>query len=321
MGIVKGTLTRTLRGRLGRDSALEQALRSSQNRLRLMRGGVVTATDTYVRKGSGKGQLGIYGYGGCDVWAIATAGRRLSRLTDATVAINAFGRARFTRSDLILQTLTDVDRTATAEVERRMQLEPAMFEPVLFQPEFTVPAVPAAGEFSKSIVVLSISSDLVRVLYRHREDDFLVDPGGFWLASGIESALDELGEVKWFGEHFRKIRRITLEASMDNFRRLIPLVRERTGAEVVVFNCLTVDPSRYSLDYDHSHSPHRTRRRDFAGALVDLSRELDFSIVDVDRAIKGVGMEGMVDFVKFGPLQRRAIAETFVQVLEDRKLV
>ena len=29
----------------------------------------------------------------------------------------------------------------------------------------------------------------------------------------------------------------------------------------------------------------------------------------------------MVDFVKFGPVQRRAIAESFVGVLEDRNLI
>lgn len=321
MSVVKGTAARALRRGLGRDSSAERNLRALQNRIRLMRGGVVTSTDTYVAKGAGARRLGIYGFGGCDVWAIANAGRRLSKLVDATVAVNAFGRARFTRSDLILQTLTEVDRTATREVEERFALESVMFEPVLFEPEFIVPAVPSAGGFPKSVVVMSISSDLVRVLYRHREHGFLVDPGGFWLASGIETALDELEQVKWFGANFKKVGRISLEDSMANFRQLIPLVRETTGAEVVVFNSLTVDPRRYNLDYDQSHSPHRTRRRDFAAALVDLARELDFSIIDVDRSIKGVGMEGMVDFVKFGPIQRRAIAETLVGVLEDRKLI
>ena len=320
MGVAKG-LTRALRRVVGKDSSVEQRLRTLRNRALFARKGVVTSIDTYVGKGRGDGRIGIYGFGGCDVWTIAAAGRRLARNVPQTVAINAFGRARFTRSDLILQTLDGVDRNAVSEVVHRLQLEPAMFQPVLFEPEFVVPDARYLGSFPKSVVVMSISSDLVRTLYRHREHGFLVDPGGFWLASGIESALQDLEQVTWFSKNFRKVGRISLDDSMANFRRLIPLVRQRTGAEVVVFNSLTVDPGRYAIDYDHSHSPHRVRRREFASALVDLARELDFSIIDVDRSIKGVGTNGMHDFVKFGAVQQKAVAETFARVLKERSFV
>lgn len=321
MATIKGIITRALRRRVGKNSPVEQQLRTLQNRVRFARSGTITSIDTYVGKGRSDGRLGIYGFGGCDVWAIASAGRRLARNVPQTLAINSFGRARFTRSDLILQTIDGVDPDAAAEVIERLQLEPAMFQPVLFEPEFVVPDAPHLGAFPKSVVVMSISSDLVRTLYRHKEHGFLVDPGGFWLASGIESALEDLEQVKWFSQNFRKVGRISLEDSMNNFRTLVPLVRERTGAEVVLFNSLMVDPGRYAIDYDHSHSPHRVRRREFASALVELARELDFSIIDVDRTIKGVGTNGMNDFVKFGPVQKKAVAETFARVIQERSFV
>ena len=82
---------------------------------------------------------------------------------------------------------------------------------------------------------------------------------------------------------------------------------------------LTVDPGRHVFDYKLSHSPHRTRRREFALGLIELARKMDFSIIDVDRTIKGVGVAGLGDFVKFMPLQKKAIGEEVVRVLRERE--
>ncbi len=127
--------------------------------------------------------------------------------------------------------------------------------------------------------------------------------------------------MKWFARNFQKTRRLTLDESMANFEKIVTVVRQQLGAEVVLFNTLTVDPGRHVFDYKLSHSPHRTRRREFALGLIELSQKMDFSIVDADRILKGVGVSGLGDFVKYMPNHKKAIGEEFVRVLRDRELV
>lgn len=318
---MRGMTVRTIRRVMGSDSVAERGLRKLRHRRDYATKGLVRTSTMCAFRGDTTQRFGVYGYGGCDLWALADAGPRLRREIDATGALYARGRASFTRSDLILQGYDGVDPELAAEVTERLGLDPVAFQPDLFDPEFTIEGHEELGRYPKDVVVLSISSDLVRTLYRHREHGFLVDPGGFWLAADVRDALAEPETVKWFAAEFRKVGRLTVEESMACFRRLIGLVRETTGAHVVVFNSLTVDPGRRVLDYKVSHSPHRTRRREFAGALVELGRELDVSIVDVDRIVKGVGVEGLGDFVKLAAPHRRAVGEEFVRVLRDREII
>ena len=318
---VRGVTVRTIRRVMGPDSAAERGLRRLRHRRDLATKGIVRTSILCAFRGDATKRFGVYGYGGCDLWALADGGPRLRDEIEATGAVYARGRASFTRSDLILQGYDGVDPALVTEVTERLGLVPAAFQPDLFERDFTIEGHEELGRYPKDVVVLSISSDLVRTLYRHREHGFLVDPGGFWLASDVRDALAEPETVKWFAGEFRKVGRITLEEWIPCFGRLVTLVRQTTGAHVVVFNSLTVDPGRRVLDYKLSHSPHRTRRREFAAALVELAKELDFSIVDVDRIVKGVGVEGLGDFVKLAAPHRRAVGEEFVRVLRDREII
>lgn len=316
---LKGPTVRTIRRISGDNGYLERTARAVRDRARYRSNGSIKNTTSVAFRGD-KTRFGVYGFGGCDVWAIAECGPGLQRHTTATGAACAQGRADFTRTDLILQSFDGVPVDAVAEVTQRLDLDPITFRPALFEPDFTIPGHERLGSFPKNVVALTISSDLVRTIYRDRESGYLVDPGGFWLARDIGDTLGDLDTVKWFSRNFEKLGKISLDQSMANMRRLITLVRSETGAEVVVFNSLTVDPGRTVLDYKLSHSPHRTRRRDFALALVDLAVELDFSILDVDRIIKGVGVSGLGDFVKFMPMHKKAIANEFVRILDEREV-
>jgi hypothetical protein len=311
---------RALRTVVGDDSRVETWLRSARDRARYRTARDVKGTWYSVFRGDENRRVGVYGYGGCDVWAIREMGPALRELTGATGATYARGRASFTRSDLILQGYDGVNPDHVAEVVERLNLDPITFQPTLFEPTFPVPEVPNAGDFPKDVVVLTMATDLVRTVYQHREHGFLVDPGGFWLANDIKEALNDLDTVKWLSTTFKKVGKIDLESSVANTRRIIELVRQHTGAEVVVFNSLTVDPGRQVFDYKISHNPHRTRRREFALALVELSREMDFSVIDVDRAIKGMGVSGLGDFVKFATPHMKAIAKEMVNVLQEREV-
>ena len=132
-------------------------------------------------------------------------------------------------------------------------------------------------------------------MYRHREHGYLLDPGGFWLGSDMATVLGDLDKVKWFAANFKKLGRIKVEDALANFERIISLLRTRVGAEVLVANALVVDPGITTFDYRLSHSPHTSRRREFVLGLIDLSRKLDFPVLDIDSLTKRDGVSGMGD--------------------------
>jgi hypothetical protein len=253
--------------------------------------------------------------GGCDLRTIIGAGPLLAEEFDGTLCVGSFAKADHTRSDLIVQTLDPPDPSSTSDVMQRLGLIDDYFSPTLFEPRFGVPSQPWFGLFPKDVVVLSISADVGRTLYRHREHGFLVDPGGWWLTTDMNVVLDDLSVVKWFAANFVKIRRISVEESMANFERIIEEVRERTGAFVVMMNVLTVDPGTSSFDYNHANSPNRMRRREFCLATADLAARQNVPLLDVDRLTKELGISDQADFVHYTPAQKRHIAREFADLV------
>src|SRR5205807_8442856 len=104
-----------------------------------------------------------------------------------------------------------------------------------------------------------------------------------------EAILGDLPSLNWFRENFESVGRVRVEHFAENFRRLIPLVRARTGARVIVFNHLTIIPGDLTHNYQSGQAPQQMRWEEFGVARADLSRELDFSVVDMDRILKGAG--------------------------------
>ena len=277
--------------------------------------------DVYaVRKGSGR-RVGIYGMGGCDLDSIVGSGPILANHIDGTLCVGRFGAADHTRSDLLVQTLNPPNATVTSEVIERLDLAEDYFSPVLFEPKFRVPHQSAIGEFPKTAVVLSMSADSSRTLYRHREHGYLVDPGGWWLSTDMGDVLSDLSAVEWFSSNFVKARRIDVAESMENYSQIISELRARTGAFVVMLNVLTVDPGTSSLDYRHANSPNRVRRREFGLAATELAAEMGFPLLDVDRLTKEMGISGQADFVHYTDEQRQHIAREFASLLLDAGVV
>lgn len=71
----------------------------------------------------------------------------------------------------------------------------------------------------------------------------------------------------------------------------------------MVYNQLVVDPANPTHNYQLVNTAHSIRRREFGIALYELSRDLDVPIVDIDRILKGAGVEEQVDFAHF-PVDR-----------------
>ena len=247
---------------------------------------------------------GILLRGGCDMPSAFTAAPLIAKDIKGTVAIfRQIGGTGGHRSDQILQTLEDLDPEIVRETQEKLKLNSHYFTPTFFDPTFRIPNLPQAGEFPKDVIVLGIGSDEVRQIYRHREHGFVVDPGGWWLNQDLNNVLDDLSAVEWFRTKFKRVGRMSLDDFRKNNARLVTETRERVGAHIVYYNTMVVDPANPTHNYQLVKAAHNVRRREFTIALAELSQDLGFSIVDVDRILKLTGAEEQVDFAHF-PVDR-----------------
>jgi hypothetical protein len=257
-------------------------------------------------------RTGIFLKGACDLSSLLMMSPLFRGNVDGTVAIVRSAGIAANRADVLLQTLDELPRSVTKDVRTQLQLNPDYFEPTLFEPEFVVPGLKHLGSFPKTVVVLSLAPNVVRTLYRHREHGFLVDPGGWWLDQSLDGVLRQPERVAWFKENFTSVGRLSIDEFVKLFRALVRTVRERTGAQLLVTNVLTVEPGDRAHNYQLRKNPEGLRRREFSLALVDLSRELGFHVLDVDRLLKRHGVDRQVDFAHFpGDLTPAIAAEGF----------
>jgi hypothetical protein len=263
-------------------------------------------------------RIGLYAKGSCDLNSVFACVPLIEETLDGTCCILKDGLVADARSDIHLQTLHELPRDWTRPIVRRFRLPEDYFRPVLFEPTFTVPAADGPQEFPKSAILLSIVADVTRNGYRHKDHGFVVDPGGGWLNQSLAHVLDDLDSVACFRESFVPIGRISLDDFVANFTRLITLLKSRTGAHVLVYNTLTVEPGSpvHNLQLVSNFLP--LRRRAFVLALAELSRQLDFSIVDVDRIVKRFGIRTQVDFARLPPQVNLLVAREVVRILRDR---
>jgi hypothetical protein len=322
---------RVLKSVAGATPATERMLRSLYHREKVVTGSNYVhaqgRTYTVVSSKADPGRLrtGIYLRGGCDLPTVFGVAEMLrSSVTGTCAVLRDSVHISGSRSDILLQALDGIPseaRQAAQEVRERLQLHSAFFSPRLFEPTFRLKGSRFEGEFPKTVVVMSAAADLTRAAYRHREHGFVVDPGGFWLSNSIETAMANEDDVAWFSKQFKSIGRLTVDEFRESFGRLVSEVRRSTGAHILVFNTLTVNPYDGTHNYQMIRQPDVARRRSFAIALAEMSRELDFDVVDVDRILKLYGVEGQVDFAHFIEEKFEHIAAEVFRVLRGRELI
>lgn len=315
--------------RLGRPTptALERRLRRSMRAARANRldrreeDGVVWHTSDQVvhiqRPGETAPVRGVVLRGACDVpAAYLTAELVAPRLRGVYCVYGGGSGVSGSRADILLQTLEPLPVEATAEVSRRLHLHDDYFRPSLFEREFRVPGLGAAGAISADVVALSIGPNYGRTVYRHREHGFVVDPGGWWLNESVGAALADRDAARWFRSEFESAGRMSLEQYNRDMRRLIGEVQARTGAHVVVFNFLTFEPMSDIHTHQALRNPPILRARSMTLDLVDMSREMGFHIVDVERSLKRAGTQGQQDPAHYDERAQRVIAAEIHRVLE-----
>ncbi len=257
-------------------------------------------------------RVGIYAYGSCDLPPIFSAIPSIQKVLDGTCCIIRDGTISYSRSDLMVQTMRELPEGLKREVTEKLKLEPFYFQPRLFQPKFTVTGPFGTQEFPKKLVLLSIGADVVRTVYKHRETGLLADPGAWWLDQSMDKVLKDQDTLNWFRKNFQSIGRIRVEEFAQNFSQVIRRLKQDTGAHVMVFNLLTVEPGNPTHNFQFVKDPHSMRRREFNLALVELSQKLDFPVLDVDRVLKRTGISAtQVDFAHspaeaYGPVSSQA---------------
>jgi hypothetical protein len=186
----------------------------------------------------------------------------------------------------------------------------------LLEKTFSVPQRDDLGTFPTSVIILSSGPDVIRTVYRHKETGLLVDPGGIWLAR-VEEALGDVAIARWFRDNFTSCGLIQVEEFYNNLARIISVIREEVGAHVIVMNTLDPEPRGLIHNYQFVRDRLPVRRREFNLALIELSRKLDFSIVDMDRTLQRFGIRAQEDWAHAHTQQHLAIGQEVFRVMQD----
>ncbi len=260
--------------------------------------------------------LGIFMFGGCDLPSLFALGPQLGAAARRRIVVYHARQPviSMSRADLQLQTLRPLPPATTRETIDRMELLPSYFKPVLFEPEFDT-RIRALGTFAKSVVVLTGAANVIRPVYRHKEDGFLVDPGGRWL-NRVDDRM-AADDMAWFKTNFERVGRMSVDQFRQDFATLVSEIHARAGAEVLVLNALTVEPGSREHNYQLRKSPEVMRRLEFHLAMAELAPQAGFHIVDVDTVLKRTGISGQYDFAHFPPSANEPIAAEAARVLRD----
>jgi hypothetical protein len=104
---------------------------------------------------------------------------------------------------------------------------------------------------------------------------------------------------------------------MENFTKIIQLLRANTTRHVLVFNALTIEPGNTAHNYQFVKHSDTMRWRRFNIALMELSRQLDFPIVDLDRIVRRCGIKGQRSAAHFPPQVDLLIARDAFRIMKE----
>jgi hypothetical protein len=161
------------------------------------------------------------------------------------------------------------------------------------------------------VVILSLQSAATNALVRHRRDGWLLLP------DEIET-WDAALRV-WLERECEYAGLADIDVVFGRLRQLIPAIEERTGAQVLVYNLNPLTPGERTHCWIGAEDSIMLRVQRFNLRLAELSAELGFSIVDVDRVVASAGAEGLkVDLFHLRADGWRLLAEEVVRILEER---
>jgi hypothetical protein len=261
-------------------------------------------------------RIGIYARGGCHLRAVFTCVPLIRKVLRGTCGIYYDGLNARARADLELQTLQSLPAEVTDLLIRKLHLTADYFLPRLFEETFTLETNEGPEVFEKNVIIIHIGADSAgRIVYRHRDTGLLVDPGGGWLKN-LEATLGDLESVRWFRQNFVSIGTSALDDFVANFTKIVARLRQRCSPRLLVFNTLLVEPGSLLHTYQLVKNPQSLRWREFSVALYELSRQLDFAVVDLDRILKLAGVRSQMEFAHFSPEMNWTVGQEIFRILE-----
>lgn len=280
-------------------------------------------------------RIGIFMKGGCDVLGVTAAAPLIRNVMSGSCAIYYQGIGISDgRPDILLQSRLNLSEEVLGDVLGSIDggdpgegspvpfsLPLEYFRPTLFQPTFVAPGYERFGAFPKTLVVLSTGSAVTRSAYRHRVHGYLVDPGGFWLNQSLEKRLESVEGARWFATRFENAGKMSAADFYTTFGEVVRLVKKETGARVLALNTLVVDTTSPMHNYQFSRNSQALRRREFDVALRDLSRELDFYVLDVDKTLKMAEVNKQYDFFQYPPEYMKPLAYEAYRILRELEIV
>jgi len=261
--------------------------------------------------------IGIYARGGRSMIAAFASAPLIRNVLNGRCCIfreKMFGG----RSDVLLQSAERFPESWFLLLTEKLSLARDHFKHPLFDKTISVSGFDGIQEFPKTVVLLSVFPDLMLTCYRARAYGFLYEPQPDSMVSQLKRAQDgDIPETMvWFHENFEFIGRMTVEDFTHHFAELIRVLRARTSARILVFNAPTTSSESTEHRYP-SRDSLAVRGLEFNVALAELSRKLDFSIVDVDRIVKRAGIRKQVDWKNLDADLRLAVAREVFHVMVE----
>ena len=263
-------------------------------------------------------RVGLYVKGGFDINSIFACTPFIQSALKGTCCIFR-DVATNLRSDVLLQTLRPLPRDWTEQTANTLGLHPDYFHSQTFDAAFTVDGPDGPETFSKTVVILSILPDIILSCFRHKQHGFVCDPDGYWLREQFGEAFNggSTEKLNWLRAHFSSEGKISVGDFVTNFGKVVELLKNKVGARVLVMNAVTTTPGNVAHNYQFMKDQPAMRRLQFNLALVELSRKLDLSIVDVDRIVKRVGIRNQMDWTHTAPAVNLLIAQEAFRIMRD----
>lgn len=178
-------------------------------------------------------------------------------------------------------------------------------------------AYPAPSQFSTALfetdadaIVLSIQSDLMTSLLRHRTLGYLLYATG-WIAWPP-------ADQAWLKANFENEGPLDVAASMANFAAIVERLRARTAAPILIYNLSSVVPGEQLHIHQGMEDILSTRIRRFNLGLIELSQRTGISVIDVDAILARAGADRLkLDALHLTAEGCRLVAAEVVRVLDD----
>lgn len=162
------------------------------------------------------------------------------------------------------------------------------------------------------IIVFSTQAEITKNLWRHCQTGYLIDIAEDWKQQRSEAEKHE------FQQHFSPTGLLSAEQSQANFSQLVQLLKEKTNAYIICYNCCDFDPSDRTTNYHNIGETLRLRIQKLNLALLKLSMQEGISIIDVESLLAELGAgQHVIAALNYSPEADRAICQEFLRVIID----